>query len=79
MKITYKQKPEDPPYPVMEGSSPIAKEFNSRQKKFWQDGVTKEVDSEFISVVLLEILAEDYNRRHASRKKTGSLHKAKTL
>lgn len=69
MLITHKKEIKDPPHPIMAGKSPIAKEFNKRQEKMWKDGVTKPFDYEQVSTVLLEILCDDYDRRHASRKR----------
>lgn len=69
MKITYKQKPEDPVYPIMHGPGALAKEFNKRQKANWATGNVDKVDFEQITTVLMEIFEEDYNRRHALRKK----------
>jgi hypothetical protein len=69
MKITYKENVTDPVYPIMHGDSAIAKEFNKRQKTLWKDGKFQKFDFEQVCTILLEILSEDYNRRHASRKK----------
>lgn len=69
MKITIKQKPEDPPYPIMAGDTAAAKEFNRRQKTIWQTGNVEEPNFEQVVTVLLEILIDDYNKRHASRKR----------
>ena len=68
MTITYKKRVEDPPYPIMEGKKPLAIEFNKRQKDLWAKGNVEKVDYEYITTVLLEILVEDYDRRHAPRK-----------
>ena len=70
MRITYKEKVIDPVYPIMGGDTPIAKEFNRRQKSLWKEGKFQRFDFEQVSTILLEIFAEDYNKRHASRKKT---------
>lgn len=72
MRITYKQSPKDPLYPFMHGDSPLAKEFNKKQKSIWAAGQVTLIDFEQVATVLLEILVDDYNKRHAPRKrKTG--------
>jgi len=69
MKITFQQKPEDVPYPIMHGDTPLAKEFNIQQKKIWAAGKVERIDFEQVSTVILAILVEDFNKRHASRKR----------
>lgn len=69
MKITYKAELTDPVHPIMHGKTPLAKEFNRRQAELWSAGKVEKVDFEQITTVLMEIFAEDYNRRHAPRKK----------
>lgn len=69
MKITYKSQPTDPVHPIMHGNSPSAKEFNKRQAKLWAEGKVDKVDFEQITTVLLEMMLDDYDRRHAPRKK----------
>jgi hypothetical protein len=69
MKITFKAQASDPVHPIMHGTSPTAKEFNKRQEKIWGTGKVDKIDFEQICTVLLEIFAEDYDRRHAPRKK----------
>lgn len=69
MKITFKAQPTDPVHPIMHGGTPVAKEFNKRQAKLWASGKVEKVDFEQITTVLLEIFADDYDRRHAPRKK----------
>lgn len=69
MKITYQKEITDPPYPIMLGDTPLAKEFNKRQKTIWQSGVTQPIDYQQVSTVMLEILIDDYNKRHAARKR----------
>ena len=69
MKITFQQNPEDHVYPVMHDKTSIAKEFNKRQQKLWAAGNIKKVDFEQVATVLLEILIDDYNKRHGSRKR----------
>lgn len=69
MKITWKQKVEDPPYPIMHGKTPLVKEFNKRQAELWKDGKFTAFDYEQVTTVLLEILGEDYDKRHATRKR----------
>lgn len=68
MIITFQEKPEDPPSPLMAGKTAMAKEFNKRMKEMWAKGNLKKVDYELISTVLIEILADDYNKRHGSKK-----------
>lgn len=70
MKITYKAKPEDPVHPIMDGKSPIAKEFNRRQAELWQAGKFTIYDFEQVCTVLLEIFADEYNKAHAPIKKS---------
>lgn len=70
MKITWKEKPEDPVHPIMAGSSPIAKEFNKRQAELWAAGKFTIYDYEQVTTVLLEILTDDYNKVHAPIKKS---------
>ena len=69
MLITFKKNPDDPAYPIMVGKTPICKEFNKRQEKIWKDGTFKTFDYEQVSTILLEILCDDYDKRHASRKR----------
>lgn len=69
MKITYQQKPEDVPYPIMHGDSPLAKEFNKRQRDIWTMGKIEKVDYEQVMTVVLDILGDDFNKRHAARKR----------
>lgn len=68
MKITHKANPEDPVHPIMHGDSPIAKEFNRRQEEMWKKGAFGKFDFEQVVTVLLEIFAEDYNKKHAPKK-----------
>jgi len=70
MLITFKKDPKDPSYPVMAGKTPLSVEFNKRQAKLWSEGRLQKVDFEQVTTVLLEILAEDYNVRHKTKKKT---------
>jgi hypothetical protein len=64
MRITFKELVTDPVHPIMHGKSPLAKEFNKRQAALWKQG--KEMsDFQGVTTVLLEILAEDYDRRYA--------------
>jgi hypothetical protein len=71
MKITIQEKPTDPVYPKMHGDSPTAKEFNKRCKTLWAKGDVKSFDfNHLVTTILLEILIEDYDRRHAPRNKT---------
>ena len=70
MHITHQEKPTDPVYPIMHGSTPISKEFNKRFKELWKTGNIDVSKLESIyTVVLLEILIEDYNKRHKQAKK----------
>ena len=64
MKITYKEKITDPAHPIMHGKSPIAKEFNRRQAKLLKEKRLEKVDYQLVSTVLLEILCDDYDKRH---------------
>ena len=70
MKITYKANTTDPVYPIMHGASPTAKEFNKRQAELWSSGNFAKYDFEQIATILLEMFADDYDKRHAPRKKT---------
>lgn len=69
MRITFKAESTDPVHPIMHGKTPLAKEFNKRQADLWAEGNVDKVDFEQITTVLMEIFAEDYNRRHAPRNK----------
>ena len=69
MLITIQQKPTDPPYPIMGGDTPFAKEFNKRSKVLWERGLNVENMHQLVSEMINEILVDDYNRRHASRKR----------
>lgn len=69
MRITYKEKVTDPGHPIMHGGAPITKEFNKRQEKLLKEGKINEINFEQVSTVILEILCDDYNKRHASRKR----------
>ena len=69
MRITYKDKPTDPFHPIMHGTSPMAKEFNKRQKKLLKEGKLDQVNFEQVSTILLEILVDDYNEQHKTKKK----------
>lgn len=69
MRITHREKPTDPIYPIMAGNTPIAKEFNKYQKKLWEEGKFTVYDYEQVTTVLLEILTDEYNKKHASRKR----------
>ena len=64
MKITYKEKITDLGHPIMHGKSPIAKEFNRRQAKLLKEKRLEKVDYQLVSTVLLEILCDDYDKRH---------------
>ena len=77
MKISYARQPDDPSYPFMEGESPFATEFNRRQEALFLKGSIQKVDFEQIATVLLEILVEDYNIRHTTKKKR--THNTSTL
>lgn len=69
MKITFKQNPDDPLWPIMHGDTPAAKEFNRRQKEIWKTGNFGVFDFEQVATVILEMVIEDYNNRHKPRKK----------
>jgi hypothetical protein len=68
MRITHQAKVDDPPHPIMEGKTPLAKEFNKRQAILWSKG-GGQVNFEQVTTVLLEILVEDYNKRNTTPKK----------
>jgi hypothetical protein len=53
----------------MSGSKPLSKEFNKRMRILWEAGGVSDVNFEQVSTVLLEIFADEYNKRHAPRKK----------
>lgn len=69
MLITYKKEVTDPAHPIMHGDTPFSREFNKRQKKILTDGKIDSFNFEQIIIVLLEILVDDYNKRHVSRKR----------
>ena len=74
IRITFKEKPEDPTYPIMQGKSPLAKVFNKRQETIFKEGrfinpVDKEDTFRQITTVLLEIFADEYDKLHAPVKK----------
>lgn len=73
MKITHHEQETDPAYPIMQGTTPTAKEFNKRMKELWTLGTIKKVDFELAHTLLMEILIEDYDRRHAPRKRVKKL------
>lgn len=70
MRITFQEKVTDPPHPIMEGKSPIAKEFNKRQAMLWASGADVKISFEQITTVLLEIFADEYNKNHKKIKKS---------
>jgi sporulation protein YlmC with PRC-barrel domain len=67
MKITFKQNEKDINHPVMHGDTPLAKEFNKRQKEMFKAGRISIVNFEQITTVLLDILVDDYNTRNAKK------------
>jgi hypothetical protein len=69
MKITIQLKSDDPAHPIMHGDTPIAKEFNKRQESILKTGNVAAYDFEQVTTVLLEILADDYNKRHSRKQK----------
>lgn len=71
MKITIQEQPTDPVYPFMHGKGAVAKEFNKRQEKLWREGrlVAKADFVQSVTTVLLEILIEDYDERHKTKKR----------
>lgn len=69
MKITHNEQPTDPAYPIMHGDTPIAKEFNKSMEAIWKAGHVQKADFELAHTILMEILVNDYNRRHAPRKR----------
>ena len=73
MRITFREKPEDPVYPIMQGKTPMAKEFNKRQAKLYTDGKFIDINDEAkafkqITTVLLEIFADEYDKNHTIKK-----------
>jgi len=70
MKITNQQQPTDPVYPFMHGKGSMAKEFNKRQEKLWKAGhfISKGDFVQAVTTVLLEILVDDYDERHKTKK-----------
>lgn len=69
MKIHFQVSPNDPPHPIMLGDTPFAKEYNKRQKDIWASGNVIAIDFEQILTVAVDILVDDYNKRHAARKR----------
>lgn len=69
MIITHKNKATDPAHPIMQGKTPMAKEFNKRQAKLLKDGKIETINYEQVTTVLLEILCDDFNGRRAPRKR----------
>jgi hypothetical protein len=69
MLITFKAKADDPVYPIMHGATPTAKEFNKRSAALWKGGTFNDVSFQSMVTILLEIFVDDYDKRHASRKK----------
>jgi hypothetical protein len=67
MMITHQQKVDDPLYPIMQGETPLAKEFNRRSKEIWENGTVKDINFEHITTLLLEIFGDEFNKRHAPR------------
>ena len=69
MRITLKEFPEDPEYPMMHGKTPLSREFNKRQNQLWVEGRFRDFPFEQTFTVISEILVDDYNKRHATKKK----------
>lgn len=69
MRITLGENEKVPSYPFMEGKTPTAKEFNRRQALLWTNGAAPQFNFEQVATVLLEILADDYDKRHSLKKK----------
>lgn len=53
----------------MHGTTPMAKEFNKRQEEMFKNGNVLNYDFEQIVSVILEILADDYNKKHSRKRK----------
>jgi len=68
MKITIQAKVDDPNYPIMDGKTPSAKEFNLRQEKLWKTGATQKYDFQQVVTVILEMLLDDYDQKHKEKK-----------
>jgi len=68
MLITTQQKTSDPVYPIMQGNTPLATEFNKRSKELWEGGNLDRLENMDIQMILIEIFADEYNKRHAPRK-----------
>jgi len=64
MKITLKAKKNDPDYAIMQGNSPMSKEFNKRSKKMFEEVKFFNFTFESMTTMLLEILCDDYNERN---------------
>ena len=72
--IKYRVDPSDPPWLLMVGDSPMAKEFTKREEDIFKSGRiielnTAEKISNHTSLIIESILTDDYNRRHSERKK----------
>ena len=74
MRITFREKPGDQAYPIMQSKLPLAKAFNKRQEIIFKEGrfinpVDKEDTFRQITTVLLEIFADEYNNKYKPEKK----------
>lgn len=64
MKITHQANVTDPQYPIMHGKTPLAVEFNKREKALWGSKKDVKFDFEQVVTILLEIFGDDYNEKH---------------
>ena len=64
MKITLKAKKDDPEYAIMQGDTPMSKEFNKRSKELFEEVEFFNFTFETSTTLLLEILCDDYNERN---------------
>lgn len=55
--------------PTMVGDTPSAKAFNERVQKMAKDGRFLEFTQEAITLVLVEMLLEDYDKRNKKKAK----------
>lgn len=69
MKVDYRVLPTDPDYPLMRGNTPFAREFNRRMKalrmdnKFDPDRIFEQT-----TVIIMEILVEEYDRKNGKKR-----------
>lgn len=55
--------------PKMQGENPFSKVFNERVQKLAQEGRFLEYSEQAITLVILELLIDDYNERNETKKK----------